>query len=194
MSVDVKPNTRVRRVAVYCGSSPGNDPRFIELAGSFGRALAAADFGLVYGGGQAGLMGALADGVLSEGGEVIGVIPDFLLHKEVAYEDPRVDLRVVRSMHERKALYYTLADAFVALPGGYGTFEELFEVLAWARLGLVCGPIILLNADGYYDTAMALLDVALASGFVNTAHRAIVSAEPNVATTMERLIGYSPSP
>jgi len=177
----------LRRVAVYCGSSDGTDPRQRRLAYEFGAALAIANFGLVYGGGQVGLMGALCDGALANGGQVIGVIPAFLEAKERINTDERIDLRVVRTMDERKGLYYSLADAFVALPGGYGTFEEFFEVLARAHLGIVRGPVMLLNAGGYYDGVLALLDGAVEAGFVSVKQRAIVSVESTVASAMARL-------
>jgi uncharacterized protein (TIGR00730 family) len=178
----------MHRVAVYCGSSCGHDARFIVLASAFGSALAAAGFGLVYGGGQVGLMGAVARGALATGGEVIGVIPRFLEAKElVSSPDPRVQLRVVGSMHERKALYYELAHAFVALPGGFGTLEEIFETLAWAHLGLVRGPIILLNDGGYYDDVLALLDRAVVAGFASARSRALISAETTVSRAVAAL-------
>lgn len=173
---------RMQRVAVYCGSSSGHDARFMALASAFGSALAAAGFGLVYGGGQVGLMGAVARGAIASGGEVIGVIPRFLEGKEIiSSADPRVQLRVVDSMHERKAVYYELAHAFVALPGGLGTLEEIFETLAWAHLGLLRGPIILLNDGGYYDDVVSLLDRAVVAGFASARSRALISAEATVA-------------
>ena len=184
----------MKRIAVYCGSAPGSEPRFMLLARAFGEALAAAGLGLVFGGGQIGLMGAVADGVLDRGGDVIGVIPHFLQAKEILRPDPRVDLRVVASMHERKALYATLADGFVALPGGYGTLEELFEIVASVQLGLVNAPVVLLNDGGFYDALLAHIDGAVAAGFVRTPNRAIVSAERTVAATIARITGRSTGP
>jgi uncharacterized protein (TIGR00730 family) len=176
-------------VAVYCGSSDGNDPRYVSLARTFGSALAHSGFRLVYGGGQLGLMGALAESVLDAGGHVTGIIPDFLISKEIGplTPDQRIDLRIVGSMHERKALYYSLADAFVALPGGLGTFEELFEVAAWAHLGLVDAPVILVNEGGYFDPIFALLDAGATAGFVSARQRAIITSEPTSASTIARL-------
>jgi uncharacterized protein (TIGR00730 family) len=176
-------------VAVYCGSSNGTDPRYLQLAYDFGKALAGAGLGLVYGGGQVGLMGSLCDGALANGGEVIGVLPEFLEAKERANSDGRIDLRIVRSMDERKALYYSLAGAFVALPGGYGTFEEFFEVLARAHLGIVRGPVILLNPGGYYDGVLALLDSAVEAGFIKPEQRRLVSIESTVGSVIARLTG-----
>jgi uncharacterized protein (TIGR00730 family) len=175
------------RVAVYCGSSPGLDARYMRLAESCGRSLAQAGFGLIYGGGQVGLMGALADGALNAGGEVIGVIPDFLQSKEIVSLDPRVDLRIVDSMHARKALATSLADGFIGLPGGYGTLEELFETVALAKLGRLHGPIILLNDGGFFDALLAFIDVAVGAGFVNERERALLIDEPTVSDTISRL-------
>lgn len=181
------PRERIRRVAVYCGSSDGADPRYRTLAYEFGGALATAGLGLVYGGGQVGLMGALCAGALSGAGEVIGVIPAFLEGKERANTDDRIDLRVVQTMDERKHLYYSLAQAFVALPGGYGTFEEFFEVLARAHLGIIRGPVTLLNFDGFYDGVVALLDAAGSAGFIGPKQRELVGIEPTIDAVLERL-------
>lgn len=183
-----------RRVAVFCGSSPGTGARHMHLARNFGRALAEARFGLVYGGGQVGLMGAVAEGALDAGGEVIGIIPDFLQSKEIVSRDPRVDLRIVSSMHARKALASSLADGFVALPGGYGTFEELFETLAWVKLGLVHGPVILMNDGGFYDGLLAFVDLAVAEGFVNRRERDILMVELTPEETIARLLQTFSSP
>jgi len=159
----------------------------MRLAETFGRALAEAGFGLIYGGGQVGLMGALAEGALAAGGEVIGIIPDFLLSKEIVSRDPRVDLRIVDSMHARKALATSLADGFVALPGGYGTYEELFETIAQVKLGLVRGPVILLNDGGFYDALLAFIDAAAAAGFVNSRERELLMDEPTPSDAISRL-------
>jgi hypothetical protein len=177
----------MERVCVYCGSSPGDQPRYAEQARAFGRALAEAGIGLVYGGGNVGLMGAVAEGAIDAGGEVIGIIPQFLEAREVAYRDPRVDLRVVGSMHERKAQMAELADAFVALPGGFGTFEEFFEIVTWVQLGLVRAPCILLNLDGYYDALVALIDGAAGAAFINQRNRAIVETYPSIDDVLRRL-------
>ncbi|MBV8582189.1 MAG: TIGR00730 family Rossman fold protein [Candidatus Eremiobacteraeota bacterium] len=173
------------RVCVYCGSSAGNDPRFAALARRFGTALARAGIGIVYGGGRVGLMGALADAALEAGGEVIGVIPRFLEEREIAHDG--VDLRVVASMHERKQLMSELSDAFVALPGGFGTFEEFFEIVTWVQLRLVDAPCILANVDGYYDPLLALIDGASANGFISDANRAIVEAYNSLDEVVLRL-------
>ncbi len=173
------------RVCVYCGSSPGRDPQFVATARAFGTALARAGIGIVYGGGRVGLMGVLADAALAAGGEVIGVIPRFLEAREIAHA--AVDLRVVDSMHERKQLMAELSDAFVALPGGFGTFEEFFEIVTWVQLGLVHARCILLNARGYYDPLIALIDTAVEGGFISPHNRAIVTAYPTVDDVVAQL-------
>ncbi len=173
------------RVCVYCGSSAGNDPRFAAVARAFGAALARAGIGVVYGGGRVGLMGAVADAALEAGGEVIGVIPRFLEEREVAHRG--VDLRVVESMHERKQLMSELSDAFVALPGGFGTFEEFFEIVTWVQLRLIDAPCIIANVGGYYDALVALIDGAVANGFITSANRAIVESYATLDEVLERL-------
>jgi hypothetical protein len=172
---------------VYCGSSAGDDPRFGAAARDLGSALARAGIGIVYGGGRVGLMGALADAALAAGGEVIGIIPRFLEEREVAHVE--VDLRVVNSMHERKALMAELSAAFVALPGGFGTFEEFFEIVTWVQLGLTDAPCILANIHGYSDPLLALVDGAHAQGFISARNRAIVEAFPTVDAVVRRLAG-----
>ena len=173
------------RVCVYCGSSAGNDPRFAAVARAFGAALARAGIGLVYGGGRVGLMGAVADAALEAGGEVIGIIPRFLEEREIAHNG--VDLRVVESMHERKQQMSELADAFVALPGGFGTFEEFFEIVTWVQLRLIDAPCIVANVDGYYDALIALIDGAVANGFINPRTRAIVESYASLDAVIARL-------
>jgi uncharacterized protein (TIGR00730 family) len=173
------------RVCVYCGSSAGNEPRFAQAARGFGEALARRGIGVVYGGGRVGLMGAVADAALAAGGEVIGIIPRFLEEREVAHVGVR--LHVVESMHERKAMMAELAQAFVALPGGFGTFEEFFEITTWVQLGLIAAPCILANLDGYYDGLVSAIDHAHASGFINARNRAIVETYDTIEAVLERL-------
>ncbi len=163
----------MRRVCVFCGSNHGARPSYTSAAQALAAALVRRGIGLVYGGGGVGLMGVLADSVLAAGGEVIGVIPDALVAKEVAHKNLS-DLRVVGSMHERKASMAELADAFIALPGGYGTLEEFCEVITWAQLGLHRKPCGLLNIDAFFDPLLAFLDHAVAEEFVRPAHRALV--------------------
>lgn len=160
----------MKRVAVYCGSRPGTRPAYREAAAALGAHLAQVGLGLVYGGGAAGLMGAVANAALHHGGEVIGVIPRRMVIKEVVHEH-LTELRIVETMHERKALMAGLADAFIALPGGYGTYEEFFEILTWAQLGWHTKPFALLNANGFYTPLLAFLDHATSEGFVRLPHR-----------------------
>ena len=173
------------RVCVYCGSSSGDDPRFAAAAHALGAGLASAGIGIVYGGGRVGLMGAVADAALAAGGEVIGVIPQFLEAREIAHS--AVDLRVVASMHERKAMMAQLAGAFLALPGGFGTFEEFFEIVTWVQLRLVEARCILVNVDGYFDPLIALVDAATAKGFISPTNRAIVEAVATVDEAVGRV-------
>lgn len=164
----------MRRLCVFCGSSAGRDPGYAVCARALGAELAGRGIGLVYGGGRVGLMGEVAGAVLAAGGQVTGVIPQSLVEAELAH--PGVaDLRVVASLHERKALMAELADGFVALPGGLGTVEELSEVLTWAQLGLHRKPCGVLNLRGYYDSFLALLDRAVADGFLAAEHRAMLT-------------------
>jgi uncharacterized protein (TIGR00730 family) len=173
----------VKRLCVFCGSSPGNDPIYLDAARRFGALLAERGLGLVYGGGDIGLMGALADAVLAGGGEVIGVIPRALVKREVAHFGLS-DLRIVGSMHDRKALMADLADAFVALPGGLGTLEELCEILTWAQLGIHDKPCGLLDVRGYFAPFLAFLDHVVDTGFMSRDSRALLV----VADAPERLL------
>ena len=179
------------RVCVYCGSSPGDDRRYAAIARAFGTALARAGIGVVYGGGRVGLMGALADAALEAGGDVVGIIPRFLQEREIAHGG--VDLRVVESMHERKQLMSELADAFVALPGGFGTFEEFFEIVTWVQLRLIDAPCIVANVDGYYDALLALIDGAHAKGFISAKNRSIVEAFDSLDEVIARLTREAPA-
>jgi uncharacterized protein (TIGR00730 family) len=182
----------MRRICVFCGSSPGARPAYADAATSMGRLLATEGIGLVYGGGQVGLMGVLADSVLAEGGEVIGVIPQALVDREIGH--PRVpDMRVVGSMHERKALMADLADAFVALPGGLGTLEELFEVYTWAQLGLHRKPCGLLDVEDYYAGIVEFLRHAAEERFLPEQHRAMLMVEREPRALLERLRGWEPA-
>ena len=163
----------LRRVCVYCGSRPGARPTYAAAASEMGALLASSGIGLVTGGGRVGLMGAVADAALAAGGEATGVIPQALLDREVGHERLTA-LHVVRTMHERKAAMADLADAFVALPGGLGTLEEIAEVLTWAQLGIHAKPCGLLDVDGYYRPLVRFLDHAVAEGFVHRSHREAV--------------------
>lgn len=175
----------MKRLCVFCGSSPGADPRYGEAADAVGRILAERGLGLVYGGGNVGLMGRVADAALAAGGEVIGVIPNALVSKEVAHEGlTRLD--VVGSMHERKARMAELSDAFVALPGGVGTLEEMFEILTWSQLGLHAKPCGLLDVAGYFRPLLAFLDHAVAERFLKEKHRALLLAGESIDDLLDR--------
>lgn len=179
------------RLCVFCGSSAGQDPVYLETARSLGRALARNGIELVYGGASVGLMGAVADSVLAEGGRVIGVMPQSLVDKEIAHT-ALSDLRVVGSMHERKALMAELSDGFIALPGGLGTFEELFEVWTWAQLGYHGKPCALLNAAGFYDKLTDFLDDVVDRGFVKPVHRAMLIVNDEPAALIDAIRRYEP--
>jgi uncharacterized protein (TIGR00730 family) len=181
----------MRRLCVFCGSSPGARPAYGEAAEELGRLLVEQDIGLVYGGGAVGLMGRLADAVLAAGGEPIGVLPEALVAKEIGHPEVS-DLRVVGSMHERKALMADLADGFVALPGGLGTVEELFEVYTWAQLGLHRKPCALLDVEGYYEGIASFLGHAVDERFLREDHRAMLIVEREPRTLLERLRRFEP--
>lgn len=174
------PLRRLSRVCVFCGSSPGSDPDYRRQAAHLGRLLAQRRIGLVYGGGRVGLMGVVADAALAEGGEVIGVIPQALADKELAHS-ALSQLHVVPDMHARKAMMSRLSDGFVALPGGFGTLEELFEVITWAQLGLQRKPIGILNVGGYFDGLLRFMAHAITQGFVPPEHRdlLLVDTDPD---------------
>lgn len=166
-----------KSLAVYCGSSPGRDPFYKELARGVGTLLAARGIRLVYGGGGVGMMGAVADGTLDAGGKVTGVIPDFLNTRELKHAGVE-DMRVVRTMHERKQIMVTESDGFVALPGGFGTLDELFEALTWSQLAIHAKPVGVLNVEGFFDGMLATLDVMVERGFLRQEDRdRVVSAE-----------------
>lgn len=181
----------MKRICIFCGSNNGARDAYVYAARAMGEALVRRGIGLVYGGGRVGLMGVVADAVLAAGGQVIGVIPESLVAKEVAHQG-LTDLRVVGSMHERKALMAELADAFVALPGGFGTFEEFCEVLTWAQLGLHRKPCGVLNVAGYYDALLAMFDHAVTERFVRAEHRVLVLEEQDPERLLDMLMRYQP--
>lgn len=178
-----------QRVCVFCGSSAGRDPRFLEVARELGVCLAGRGMALVYGGAHVGLMGAIADTMLARGAEVIGVIPRGLVDREVAHER-LTELRVVNTMHERKALMADLAGAFVALPGGFGTLDEFFEILTWAQLGIHRKPCGMLNVEGFFDPLLVYLDHAVAAGFLKQAHRDLFLVDTDAGRLLERMAGF----
>ena len=183
----------IGRICVLCGSRPGGRPEYLEKAWRLGTLLAGRGIGLVYGGAGVGLMGAVADAALAAGGDVIGVIPQALAGKELAHAGV-ADLRVVGSMHERKALMAELSDAFIALPGGFGTFEELFEMVTWAQLGLHRKPFGVLNVAGFFDGLLALVDDAVREGFIPPEHRRLVLEATDPDTLLDLVLGYEPPP
>jgi uncharacterized protein (TIGR00730 family) len=181
----------VRRLCVFSGSSPGGHPDYAQAAAGLGRTLAAHGIGLVYGGASVGLMGTIADAVLDAGGEVVGVIPQALVDREIAH--PGVsDLHVAGSMHERKARMADLSDGFIALPGGMGTLEELFEVYTWTQLGLHAKPLGLLDVRGYYAQLAAFLDHAVAERFVTVEHREMLVVEQRAEAMIEAFRRWRP--
>ena len=179
------------RLCVFCGSNPGLEPSYLAMARALGQVLAREKIALVYGGGAVGLMGAVADAALEGGGEVIGVIPQALMDKEIGHRGLS-GLRVVGSMHERKALMAELANGFIALPGGLGTFEELFEVWTWAQLGYHRKPCALLNVAGFYDRLISFLDDVVERGFVKPVHRSMLIVEDEPAALIRAIRGYEP--
>jgi uncharacterized protein (TIGR00730 family) len=160
----------MRYICVYCGSKTGTDPHYLQVASRMGQLLAEQGYGLVYGGGHVGLMGIIAEAALAAGGRVIGVIPEAMVGRELAYKQV-TQLEIVPSMHERKARMASLSDAFIAMPGGYGTLEELFEIITWAQLGIHAKPIGILNVSGYFDALAAMIEHAVREGFIQANHR-----------------------
>ena len=175
-----------RRICIYCGSAPGRDPRFVEVARAVGDGLARRGIGIVYGGGKVGLMGAVADAALAAGGQVFGVIPQKLRDVEVGH-DGLTELFVVDSMHARKMMMAQLSDAFIALPGGFGTLEELFEATTWSQLGYHSKPVGLLNAAGYFDHLLAFLDHGAEQGFIRPQHRPLLQSAPDLEGLLDAL-------
>ena len=175
------------RICVFCGSSPGARPAYTEAAAELATCLAKQHIGIVYGGSHRGLMGTLADTAFAAGGEVIGVIPHSMVEKEVAHTNLS-DLRIVNSMHERKALMADLADAFIAMPGGFGTLDEFCEILTWAQLGIHNKPAGILNVEGYFDPLLAAIDHAVKEQFIKPAHRNLLIADSNPESLITRLL------
>lgn len=179
----------MKSIAVYCGSSSGYNDVYREQAAATGRFLARKGITLVYGGGKVGLMGVLADAALKEGGQVKGVIPSFLQTREVAH-DQLSELISVEGMHARKALIYEMSDGFIALPGGYGTMEELFEMLTWGQLGLHPKPVGLLNIEGFFDHILASLDHMVSEGFVHEINRKMVLCDHKPEDLYTKMLDY----
>jgi hypothetical protein len=178
-----KDNKLKKWVCVFCGSGDGARPEYVDAARKLGRRIAASGYGLVYGGAAVGLMGAVADAALAAGGEVAGVIPDVIMDREIAHRG-LTELHVVRTMHERKALMAERADAFVALPGGYGTMDEFLEIVTWAQLRIHAKPCVLVNVAGFYDGLLGFFDSAVTEGFIRAENRGLVQ----VAGTAEEAL------
>ncbi len=178
--------SKIRAICVYCGSQPGRDKSYRQSGQALGRSMAAHGIRLIYGGGTRGIMGAVADGVMSAGGEVTGIIPEFLMDKEATRHDlgQLTELIVTRDMHERKHTMFERADAFVTLPGGIGTLEEIIEIMTWAQLGRHEKPMVLANVGGFWDPLMALMDHMASQGFIHTAHR----VKPLVIADIEAIV------
>ncbi len=170
-------------ICVYCGSSPGNNPDIVDKAQEFGKLMAERGHSLIYGGSSLGIMGTIADSVMVNGSEVIGVIPENLFKKEVAHRGI-TRLITVKDMHQRKSHMAELADAFVAFPGGFGTMEELFEIITWNQIGILNKPVTIMNLSGYYDALMKMIDHAVDSGFIKPKNREIIQ----VAETLEECL------
>ena len=181
---------QIQRLCVFCGSSSGTRPVYAEAAAQLGRDLAKSKIALVFGGGRVGLMGILADSVLAAGGEAIGVMPRALVEKEIAHTS-LTELHVVESMHQRKSLMADLADAFLLLPGGFGSWEEFCEVLTWLQLGIHRKPCAILNVGGYYNGLLSLADHALAEGFLRPAHHKMVIVVDHPQAALSQLSSAS---
>ena len=179
----------MKRICVYCGSSPGRHPAYLKAAAKLGRRLASRQIALVYGGASVGMMGAVADAVLEAGGEAIGIIPEALAVKEVAHANLS-EQHVVHSMHERKSLMAHMSDGFIAMPGGWGTFEEIFEALTWAQLGFHDKPCGLLNVQGYFNSLFTFLEHAIEEQFVKPVYREMLFLEDDSDVLLQRFNGY----
>jgi uncharacterized protein (TIGR00730 family) len=179
-------------VCVFCGSNSGDDPQLAVVAAELGAALASDGHGLVYGGGRVGLMGTVADAALAAGGSVYGYIPEALVAREVAHHG-LTELVPTATMHERKAAMCDRSDGFVALPGGFGTLDEVMEILTWNQIGIIAKPVVFLDVNGYYDPLFAFLDSAVASGLVTPAHRSMAQVATTVAGAIAIATGPAPA-
>ncbi len=179
----------MKRITVFCGSNIGTDPQFEKSAYDLGKELAKRNIGVVFGGGKIGMMGAVAKGALEHQGEVIGVIPKFLCKKEIAHEAV-TEMKVVKTMHERKAIMNELCDGVITLPGGFGTLEEIFEMLTWAQLGLHNKPIGILNIHGYYDDLIALIQTLVTKGFLTPEHQSILLTDTDIDGLLHKMNTY----
>ena len=181
----------MRSIVVFCGSSEGNDPDILDKAYGLGNALALRDMTLVYGAARIGVMGKVAQGVLKNGGKVIGVIPDFLMLREV-YHTGLTELIITKNMHERKLRMHDLSDGIITLPGGYGTLEELFEMITWAQLGLHQKPVGILNVNGFYDDLLSLLKKMVDQGFLKQENYDMLLVDSKIDRLLEKMENYQP--
>lgn len=181
----------MKRICVFCGSKVGSTGLYREAARQLGRLMVERGLGLVYGGGSVGLMGVIADTVLAAGGEVIGVIPEMLATKELLHTGVR-QMHVMASMHARKARMAELADAFIAMPGGFGTFEELLEMITWSQLGIHRKPVGLLNVAGYFDPLVQFIDHAISEGFIKPKHRQLIVVADQPAALLDQVAQHKP--
>ncbi len=179
----------IKRICIFCGSNPGKNPKFIKTAIKVGTMLAENKIGVVYGGASVGMMGAVANAALAAKGEVIGVIPKVLAIKEIAHPSLS-EIHIVKSMHERKALMSEFSHAYIALPGGFGTMEELFEVLTWAQLGIHFKPCAILNVDGYYDKLISFMKHAFKEGYVPKEHQKLILIDTTPQGLLKKIINY----
>ncbi|MBV8673210.1 MAG: TIGR00730 family Rossman fold protein [Acidobacteriaceae bacterium] len=177
-------NSSAKSIAVFCASASGTNPTYLETARDLGRRIAERNYGVVYGGASVGTMGALADAALAAGGKVIGVIPGVIIDLEIAHNG-LTELHIVKTMHERKALMAERADAFIALPGGYGTLDEFVEILTWAQLRIHAKPCIMVNVDGYYDPLLAFFDRAVEDGLIKAENRSLVRVARDASEALE---------
>jgi uncharacterized protein (TIGR00730 family) len=181
----------IKVVCIYCGSSKGRDPLFSETAHNLGQYLASKEISIIYGGAQVGLMGSLANGSLTYGGEVIGILPSFLSIKEIAH-DNLTETIMTDNMHQRKQMMFEKSDAFIILPGGFGTLDEMFEILTWGQLGLHTKPIGVLNINGYYDHLLAFLDNIVYQGLMNQRNRDMLISASDIDSLMDMLYKFTP--
>ena len=181
----------MKRIAVFCGSSTGRDDFYTEKASSLGRMLANRNIEIVYGGARIGLMGAVANGALSAGGRVTGIIPEFLKTKEIAH-DGLTELITVKTMHERKAIAYEMSDGALVLPGGYGTLDEAFELITWGQLGLHPKPVAFFNLNGYYDDLISMVEKMFREGFINEVNKNMFLHDKKIEPLLDRMMNYDP--
>lgn len=181
----------MKRICVFCGSSPGSKPEYVEMAAQLGKELAKNDIGLVYGGGSVGMMGVLADSVVKSQGRVTGVITKQLFKMEVGFTELS-DLRIVGTMHERKAMMAQLSDGFIALPGGFGTMDEMFEILTWAQLNIHQKPCGFLNVNGYYNKLIDFIDHMISQNFINKSCRSLLQVDEQPDSLLEKFRNYAP--